>query len=193
MRTIAMIAAVAVLGSASTSQAGDKTTLEPPAPKSADVADVAKWAARYLDLKDGESVVVNDDNAAYTVDTSSMRVTPSDGLKFWSRTEYFKAIADGDQFIRSEHTLYEGNCEDLRFRMLALDSYPLSKLQGELIPYDDEPDAKWIYPRPETVGEIMITEVCAYATKVLAEAETKKAELDKADGVWRPTAAVERK
>jgi hypothetical protein len=169
------ILAVLISFAATSAFASDKGVGVPPAPKDAEQKTVESWIERYIAVEDGGWVYISHtDDAAYLLSTQTVEPTKNGTIKFWYRTEYFKAEFSGQRITRSAHALEEIDCTDRRFRLLAVDTYAQNSLGGEAITSHDEPDAAWSFARPNTVAHVIGGAVCDYVDYAVEKAKEAK-------------------
>lgn len=132
------------------------TTPPPPAAMTDD--GVTAWRKAYI--AEAGDVFVNwgDQSIVYFAYHGS-NVLPNGLVRGWLRAEYFAPVAVASLAVRSEAALNEFDCEAGRFRELAFNYYPFNNLQGAPSEVNEQ-SPQWVYPRPATVGELMLTMAC---------------------------------
>lgn len=176
------LAAVLVLGGSALA-AAPKTDPDPPfLAKDASIEDIERWAERHVS-DDEYGYLGSTDEFAYLIQFHTTRTLKSGAFRFWVKSEAFAPLAsDEAEQGRSQLMLLETDCEGEKVRLLGQDSYSRNNLKGEQLGSEDFADADWMYPRPDTILEVVANGSCVFAA-ALAEQMAKE---EAAVGKWRP-------
>lgn len=167
-RTRVLLSTLALIAIATTSAAEGVGVSKPPPPRGDSGEHTRAWVKQ--NIVEGDYYYVGfTDEMATLVNRPSIRLTPSSTVRFWAKNEYFRPDLTGSTPVRSAHVLYEADCDADRFKILAVDEYAYNNLFGEVTDRIDKP-TDWMYNRPETLGEELLSVVCRYVRAVLNEA-----------------------
>ncbi len=90
------------------------------------------------------------------------RIKKHDGyVYYWELSDYLKPTPYG---ILSDKIYNQVDCKKFRYKRLSFSFHkePMGGGTGEIY---NEPDKEWIYPSPDSVGEITLKSVCQYANR----------------------------
>lgn len=129
-----------------------------PEPLSLDARGVEQWVEESIDT--GEYVLsAFDDEAALFYSTEQIERLANDHIRVWTRQEMFRPIAFNDvRVVRSMRGLVEFDCAEHRSRVLAMEAYPGSNLQGAKTVTDKPQD--WTFLEPSSSLSILGTALC---------------------------------
>jgi len=129
-----------------------------PEPLAYDDKGVEQWVEETIDP--GEYVLASyDGEGALFYSTEQIERLANDHIRVWTRTEMFTPVAVNDvRVVRSMRGLVEFDCADHRSRLLALEAYPGSNLQGAKTATDKPQD--WAFPEPSSRLSILGTTLC---------------------------------
>jgi hypothetical protein len=108
---------------------------------------------------DWKKVDKSDIGNTYYVDFERLR--KNDGYVYhWELTDLLEPAETG---MRSAIIYKQGDCKLLRFRVLSFFSYNISMGKGTPSSFIKTPEKEWRYPPPNSSGEYILKDVCAYA------------------------------
>lgn len=160
-RSLMLIAMLGLLGATHAEAAG---TLMPPPPASLDETGVDRWVKAHIDDKDWYALSYTDDYIRFFSWSKTTKTDKGQVVRTWIRQEYFKPQGDDKDKIRSALFLTEYDCDLKRYRWMAIDYFPFNNLKGDASS-DDAQDVTWAFPRPGTVGEIEMAQICEAINK----------------------------
>lgn len=152
-----------------------------PPPGSTSEAAVKTWIKRYID-DDDLSLMTSDEESAEFVQISSFAAEPNKPVRYWVRGEAFAPVQVDEGTYLSSMMLLEADCTGNRYRLLAMDLYSASNLQGDVVFEADDGEAEWRFPRPGTRMWGYQVYICEFARGYI-ETKSKVAETL---GVWKP-------
>ncbi len=170
MRRVAAVIAAVAFGGSAWAQPAPRPV---PPPANLKPATVERWIKAHIEPGD-DLFALDEDTGVYLYNPSANQ-PPGGGLRrLWLRHERY-AAREG---VRSEMMLYDFDCAERRRRMLALDSYAGLNLHEPLragnLDIDAKDEARWIYPRPDSVGEALMGKACALRHPLLGNAAAAK-------------------
>jgi len=166
---IAALAAVALPAAAQPAPAAPKPppTREAPVPAARDSKTMLDWVSTYIDL-DGYVFVDSASNRAYFfsfVDTDLSKPTSRANR----RSEFFTPQSSQLGFrYRSTVSLIELDCANTRSRILGVDAFEGSNLQGATRNVDEQ-DPQWRYPREGAIAQQELYQACHARDGLIAE------------------------
>ena len=85
------------------------------------------------------------------------RIRKNDGyVYFWNLIDYLKQDEFGELSVK---VYFQGDCKLFRFKYLSGSGYKEPMGKGTSKTYTSLPD-KWVYPPPNTPGEVILKSVC---------------------------------
>ena len=119
--------------------------------------DLESWERRYLDVAGWERLAWTEDEALYANAEGFQRGGAQGSIRLWIRTE--NRQPDANTGALSDRALWEFDCDERGYRILAADVYAAPNLAGEARSIDN-PKAVWQFGRPGSVGESLLDQVC---------------------------------
>lgn len=143
-------------------------TREAPVPSSRDDKAMAAWIAAHIDLGEYEFVDTTSTRAYFLSAPDPDLAKPL--MRANRRTEFFTPQSSRLGFrYRSTVSLIELDCANTRSRVLGVDAFEGSNLQGELRNVEEQ-DPAWRYPRENAIAERELYLACAARAKMIADA-----------------------
>lgn len=180
-KTAALALAAAMAMASAADAAPKKGDPNPPHLKASTEEAAKAWVKRYVD-DDDYAYIISGVDSAILLQLSTFNVKDAGVVRYWIRKEGFAPIGAGADTYRSSMSLMESDCRDERMKMLAVDSFLASNLQGEQVAQLDDSEAQWFYPRPMTEAWAIGSFVCATAEEYEKQNAAEAAEL----GEWKP-------
>ena len=143
-------------------------TREAPAPSSRDDKAMAAWISAYIDLA-GYAFVDTTSSRAYFLSAPDFD-TAKPLIRANRRIEFFTPQSSRPGFrYRSTVSLIELDCANTRSRVLGVDAFEGSNLQGETRNVEEQ-DPQWRYPRENAIAERELYLTCQARAKMIADA-----------------------
>lgn len=146
--------------------AGPETTANgenaPPPPVTIDDEGVQAWLDRYIKA-DGWTVFAADGVAVAMGSPSGVTVMTDGTMRAEVRHEYYNPTRIGPMDTRSNLQTWIVDCEAKRVRVVSMQIFALSNLQGESAK-SENPQAEWSTPSPGSVKARSVERVCRAPT-----------------------------
>ena len=160
MKPLYALAALALLAGSAAAQtpaAADARPERLPVAPFQTERDLESWERRYLDVAGWERLAWTEDEALYANAEGFQRGGAQGSIRLWIRTE--NRQPDANTGALSDRALWEFDCDERGYRILAADVYAAANLAGEPRSIDNR-KADWQFGRPGSVGQSLLDQVC---------------------------------
>ena len=177
MKPLCALAALTVLAGSAAAQTPEARPERLPVAPFQTERDLESWERRYLDVAGWERLAWTEDEALYANAEGFQRGGAQGSVRLWIRTE--NRQPDARTGALSDRALWEFDCDERGYRILAADVYAAPNLAGEPRSIDNR-KADWQFGRPGSVGQSLLDQVCG-----LVEAVQQQTAETSSQPIWR--------